>query len=109
MALSLEGRLALGTGAGMGIGQGIALELAREGADVAIHYASSAGGAEDTAAQIRNIGRRAIVVQGNLAIVADCNRVVDEAVAALGGLDILVNNGGITRTVDFGEMSEAAY
>ena len=107
--MSLEGRRALVTGAGMGIGQGIALELARQGADVAVHYANSAAGAEDTAAQIRALGRRAFVVQGNLAKVADCRRVVDEAVAALGGLDILVNNGGVTRTADFTEMSEDLY
>ena len=107
--MSLEGRRALVTGAGMGIGQGIALELARQGADVAVHYANSAAGAEDTATQIRALGRRAFVVQGNLAKVADCRRVVDDAVAALGGLDILVNNGGVTRTANFTEMSEELY
>ena len=107
--MSLEGRLALVTGAGMGIGQGIALELARQGADVAIHYASSARGAEETADEVRKLGRRAVTIQGNLAVVADCERVVDATADALGGLDILVNNGGVTRTVDFGQMSEEAY
>src|SRR5215212_5584509 len=105
----LEGRRALVTGAGMGIGQGIALELAREGASVAVHYASSATGAEETAEQIRSLGRRAAVVQGDLSKVADCRRVVDGAVEVLGGLDILVNNGGVTRTSRFVEMSEELY
>jgi glucose 1-dehydrogenase/3-oxoacyl-[acyl-carrier protein] reductase len=93
----------------MGIGQGIALELAREGADVVVHYARSAAGAEETVAHIRAMGRRASSVQGDLARADDCRRVVDAAVATLGGLDILVNNGGVTRTVDFLETSEETY
>jgi glucose 1-dehydrogenase len=107
--MSLEGRRALVTGAGMGIGQGIALELARQGADVAVHYAHSGAGAEETAAEIRTLGRTAAVVQGDLAVVADCRRVVDAAHEALGGLDILVNNGGVTLTADFTQMSEDEY
>jgi glucose 1-dehydrogenase/3-oxoacyl-[acyl-carrier protein] reductase len=105
----LQGRRALVTGAGMGIGQGVALELAREGAHVAVHYAHSAAGAEETAAEIRALGRTAAVVRGDLAVVADCRRVVDDGAAALGGLDIVVNNGGITRTADFAAMSEEDY
>ena len=105
----LAGRRALVTGAGMGIGQGCALELARQGAAVAIHYANSATGAEETAERIRRDGGTAYVVQGNLAIVADCRRVVDEAVAQLGGLDILINNGGVTRAVPFTETTEEIY
>ncbi|MCC6174204.1 MAG: 3-oxoacyl-ACP reductase FabG [Chloroflexi bacterium] len=107
--MTLEGRRALVTGAGMGIGQGIALELARQGADVAVHYAHSSAGAEDTANQIRQLGRQSTVIGGDLSVVAECRRVVDEAASALGGLDILVNNGGVTRTVDFVDMSEEAY
>ena len=57
-ATSLVGKLALVTGAGMGIGQGIALELARQGADVAVHYAGSEQGARETVAQIEAMGRR---------------------------------------------------
>jgi glucose 1-dehydrogenase/3-oxoacyl-[acyl-carrier protein] reductase len=107
--MGLEGRLALVTGAGMGIGQAIALELGRQGADVAVHYANSGKGAEETAAQLREMGRRAVVLQADLSQVADCRRVVDETVAALGGLDLLVNNGGVTRTAAFVETSEAMY
>jgi glucose 1-dehydrogenase/3-oxoacyl-[acyl-carrier protein] reductase len=107
--MSLNGRLALVTGAGMGIGQAIALELGQQGADVAVHYANSRKGAEETAAQLRSIGRRAVVLQGDLGQVAECRRVVDEAVAAWGGLDLLVNNGGVTRTASFLETSEETY
>lgn len=106
---NLEGRLALVTGAGMGIGRAIALELARQGADVAVHYANSATGAEETAAEIRGMGHNALAIRGDLGRVSDCRRVVDEAAAALGGLDALVNNGGVTRSLDFLETSEAIY
>jgi glucose 1-dehydrogenase/3-oxoacyl-[acyl-carrier protein] reductase len=94
---TLAGKLALVTGAGIGIGQGVADELARQGAAVVLHYAHSAVGAERTAREIAARGGRAATVAGDLASVETCQRVVDEAVAFLGGLDILVNNSGITE------------
>ena len=66
MDTPLAGRKALVTGAGMGIGQAIAIELARQGADVAIHYAHSAAGAEDTCAQISQLGRQTRAFQADL-------------------------------------------
>jgi glucose 1-dehydrogenase len=105
----LHDRAALVTGAGMGIGQGIALELARQGAHVTVHYAHSEQGARETAERILRLDRRAAVVGGDLADVRECLRVVDHAVAALGGLDILVNNGGVTRAEDFLQISPAVY
>lgn len=105
----LAGKNALVTGAGMGIGQGIARELARQGAAVAVHYAHSAAGAEETAAAIRDAGGRAVVVAGDLGQVADCRRVVAEAARALDGLDILVNNGGVTLAEEFAATSEEAF
>jgi NAD(P)-dependent dehydrogenase (short-subunit alcohol dehydrogenase family) len=106
---SLEGKLVLVTGAGVGIGHGVALEVARQGADVAVHYASSAGGALEAVEQIKAMGRRAIPVQGDLGVVAECRRVVDEAAAFLGGLDGLVNNAGITATIDFQDVTEEQF
>lgn len=106
---ALAGRRALVTGAGMGIGQGCALELARQGAAVAVHYAHSAGGAQETVAQIAAAGGRALAIGGDLARTAEARRVVDEAVAALGGLDILINNSGVTRALDFADTTEAIY
>src|SRR3954463_2921471 len=100
-ATSLAGKLALVTGAGMGIGQGIALELARQGADVAVHYAGSEQGARETAAQIEALGRRSVAVQGRLGDIEACRKIVREAIGAFGGLDILVNNAGVTRALDF--------
>jgi glucose 1-dehydrogenase len=106
---SLSGRRALVTGAGMGIGQGIALELARQAAHVAVHYAHSERGARETVEQIEQQGGRAVAVGGDLSEVGACFRVVDEAASALGGLDILVNNGGVTRAEDFLQTSQAIY
>ena len=105
----LDGKLALVTGAGTGIGQGIAVELAREGADVAVHYMHSADGARDTVADIEKLGRKAVLIGADLASYPEAVRLVNEAAAALGGLDILVNNSGITRSIPFLEMTEAAY
>ncbi len=105
----LAGRTALVTGAGMGIGQAIAIELARQGADVAVHYAHSAAGADDTIAQISQLGRRTHTFQADLGQVDEALRLVDTAADALGGLDILVNNAGVTRTLDFGETTPASY
>lgn len=106
---SLEGKLILVTGAGTGIGKGVALELARQGADVAINYHGSVEGAMEVVEQIKGMGRRAIALQGDLGVVADCQRIVDEAVAFLGGLDGLFNNAGITLTLGIQEVSEEQF
>ena len=106
---ALTGRSALVTGAGMGIGEGIARQLAMDGANVAVHYAGSAAGAEATAAAIRRLGCRTVALQGDLRHVADCERVVDAAVEALRGLDILVNNAGVTRDQPIEATTEALY
>ncbi len=105
----LSGKRALVTGAGMGIGQGIAVELARLGADVAIHYAHSERDANETAAEVERLGGRHALVQGDLSKVAECERVVEEAASSLGGLDVLVNNAGVTRALGFLETDEATY
>jgi glucose 1-dehydrogenase/3-oxoacyl-[acyl-carrier protein] reductase len=105
----LSGKAALVTGAGTGIGQGIALELARQGAAVAVHYAGNAAGAQETAADIARAGGQAHLIPGDLSRVSECRGVVAAAVEALGGLDILVNNAGITRTLPFAETGEAVY
>ena len=106
---SLEGKLALVTGAGTGIGQGVALELARRGADVALHYSSSAAGALAAVEQIRAMGRRAVAIQGDLGKVDDCRRLVDQAAEFLGGLDGLVSNAGITATYDFLDVTPEQF
>jgi NAD(P)-dependent dehydrogenase (short-subunit alcohol dehydrogenase family) len=109
MTTPLMGRTALVTGAGMGIGQAIAIELARQGADVAIHYAHSAAGADETCARIRELGRRTHALRADLGNVEEARRVVDAGADALGRLDILVNNAGVTRTVAFDKTTPAVY
>jgi 3-oxoacyl-[acyl-carrier protein] reductase len=90
----LEGRFALVTGAGKGLGVSIAEGLAREGAHIAVHYRSSAAGAEETALRVRALGREAITVQADIANAADVARMAQEVVDAFGRLDVLVNNVG---------------
>ena len=107
--VNLDGKRVLVTGAGIGIGQGIAIALAREGAAVAAHYAHSLAGARATIEQITSDGGSAALVAGNLRSAAECVRVVEEAAAALGGLDLLVNNAGVTRTAPITELTEETY
>lgn len=105
----LTGKIALVTGAGIGIGQGIAIEVARQGASVIVHYAGSDAGAQETAAEIERNGGQSAVIQADLAQVGECARLVDEAAAVFGGLDIMVNNSGVTRSPAFLETSEETY
>ncbi len=104
----LSGKKALVTGAGMGIGQGIAIELARRGAELAVHYAHTEP--EETVSEVEKLGvKKAIAVQGDLSSVDECERTVDAAAEALGGLDTLVNNAGVTKTLDFLDTDEETY
>ena len=107
MMPDLSGKKALVTGAGMGIGQGIAIELARRGAEVAVHYAHTEP--EETLSEIEKLGGKAASVQGDLSKTEECERTVDGAADALGGLDTLVNNAGVTETLDFLDTDEETY
>jgi glucose 1-dehydrogenase/3-oxoacyl-[acyl-carrier protein] reductase len=105
----LEGKLILVTGAGTGIGRGVALELARQGADVAISYCSSAAGALEVVEEINGMGQRSAALQADLGQVSECFQLVDQAVEFLGGLDGLFNNAGTTLTMDFQDVSEELF
>jgi NAD(P)-dependent dehydrogenase (short-subunit alcohol dehydrogenase family) len=94
MALSLESKTALVTGASKGVGKGIALELARRGCDIAVNYHSDRPGAVATVAEIEALGRKAFAVQANVGQSADVARMFDEVLAQFPRLDILVNNAG---------------
>ncbi len=94
---SLEGKVALVTGANTGLGQAIAVALAQAGADIAAAGRSSAA---ETGAQVRAAGRRFVEVTADFADASCVGRVVSETLDALGGLDILVNNAGIIRRED---------
>ena len=91
----LDGRTALVTGGGRGIGRGIVLEFAREGADVAINYRRDEDAAERTAAEVRELGRRAVVLQADVSDREAVEALVARSVEFLGRLDIAVANSGV--------------
>lgn len=91
----LAGKRALVTGGSRGIGAAIAKLLAAEGADVAFTYEKSTDAAAEVVKAIESLGRRATAIQADSADVSDVQASVEQAVAYLGGLDILVNNTGI--------------
>ena len=95
--MMLEGKTALVTGAGRGIGKQIALTLASQGADVIVNYRGSREQAEETAAQIRDMGRRAETLSCSVADFQACGDMVRKALELFGHIDILVNNAGITK------------
>ena len=105
--MRLNRKVALITGANRGIGKGCALELAREGADIAVNYRRHGDEAEEVAEAVRSMGRRAIVVQGD---VSDRNRdeeMVQATVSELGGLDILIANAATSVRKLFVDLTEA--
>lgn len=93
----LNDKVAFVTGASRGIGKAIALEMARNGADVAVCYSSNETAAEEVCQQIRALGRNAQSYRCDVSDMEQCSETVKAAIAHFGHLDILVNNAGITR------------
>lgn len=102
---TLSGKIALVTGARRGIGRGISLELAREGADVAINDVTDPAQAESVAEEVRSLGRRALVVMADVSQPDQVTAMVGRVVAELGGLDILVNNAGVESIIPLLEIT----
>jgi len=88
----LEGRKALITGADSGIGKAVAIAFAREGADVLISYLKEDEDARETAKWVEDVGRKAVLVPGDISEEEHCKQLIEKAVQELGGIDILVNN-----------------
>lgn len=105
----LRGKTALVTGGARRIGRAIALAFAAAGADLAITYRSSDAAALDLADQIRALGVRCLVWQGDLRQLDAPSRLIAAVIAALGGLDILVNNAGRYETAEFDQISDTSW
>jgi 3-oxoacyl-[acyl-carrier protein] reductase len=105
----LQGKVAVVTGASKGIGAEIARDLAAAGAKVVVNYASSREGADKVVADITAKGGKAIAVQGDVAKVADVERLFAETQKAYGHVDILVNNAGVFKFAPIDEFSEDEF
>jgi pteridine reductase len=108
-AVDTRGDVALITGAAKRIGRAIALELAGHGCDIAVHYQASAADAEQTAAMVRDRGRRAAVLQADLLDPAAAAELPRRTAEALGGLDILVNNASTFEPMNLRSFSPAEW
>lgn len=97
------------TGASKGVGKGIALELARSGANVAVNYNTDRKGAEATVAEIRSLGREAVALAADVGLAADVDRMFREALDRFPRLDILVNNAGVQTWKPLLELTEAEW
>jgi NAD(P)-dependent dehydrogenase (short-subunit alcohol dehydrogenase family) len=105
----MDGKGVLVTGAGTGIGRGVALEFAKEGGDVVLHYAHSSDGARSAVDEITQSGGKAAAFQADLADIGKCQELVAQARDFLGGIDVLVNNAGITMNKPFMDVTPEHY
>ena len=106
-SISLEGQVAIVTGASRGIGRAIAEHLLHAGADVALNYNETP--VTEIEALAASLGRKVLSVQADVSKTPECERLVDETLKALGRIDILVNNAGITRDTLLMRMDEEAW
>jgi pteridine reductase len=107
--VELQGRAALVTGAGRRLGRAIAIALAARGMDVAVHYGRAATGARETAAEIERMGRRAPCLPADLSDPNAPADLVDQAMKALGRLDVLVNSAAVMVRTPVGDVTPAAW
>jgi 3-oxoacyl-[acyl-carrier protein] reductase len=105
MSAEFQDRVALVTGGSRGIGRASALRLAAEGAHVAISYASRRAEADETADEIRRLGRKALAVRCNVAAPTEVEDMVRRTRAELGPVDFLVHSGAISNIADHGELT----
>ncbi|MCG8409181.1 MAG: 3-oxoacyl-[acyl-carrier-protein] reductase [Phycisphaerales bacterium] len=105
----LDGKTSLVTGASRGIGRAIALALAEAGADVALNYFTRREPAEEVAAKIHQLGRKAIVYKANVSKAGENGQMVEQVLKDFGPVQIVVNNAGITRDRSFGKMDREMW
>ena len=107
--MRLKDKAAVVTGASRGVGRAVALAFAREGADVIVNYASNEAAAREVVQAIEKMGRKAVMVKGDVAKKEEAQAVIGAAKEHFGRLDILVNNAGISRPGMLHKMSEAQW
>jgi len=106
----LDGKVALITGADSGIGKAVAIAFAREGADIVISFLDETEDAEDTAKWVREAGRQAVVVPGDITSEDHCKDLVQRTVRELGAIDVLVNNAAFQRTyADIADITDEEW
>ena len=107
--MELEGKIAIVTGGTRGIGRAIALDLAANGADIALNYRKSVDLAQELADIIRGMGRRALVVQADVSSFDDAQAMVEKVLSDFGQVDILINNAGMNWDGVVWKMSEEQW
>ena len=105
----LNGKIVLITGASRGIGAVTALEMAKSGATVIVNYNSSQKAAEEVVEQIKREGGHALAIHADVSSEDDAKRLFDEAIAAFGKVDVLVNNAGMMLTKPIGKTSTEEF
>jgi 2-hydroxycyclohexanecarboxyl-CoA dehydrogenase len=104
----VAGKVAFLTGAGSGIGRASALVLAKGGADIAVCDVNMTG-AEETAQQVRNLGRRALALRVDVSSLSEVEQAAAQTKSDLGAIDIVLSNAGIAEQVAFAEITEAQW
>src|SRR5512143_2746307 len=107
--MSLKGKVAIVTGGNSGIGKAIALELARQGANIVIDYVAHPEATEEEEQQIIAMGDQAIGVQADVSQVSELQKLIDAAVKTFGRVDIMVNNAGIETRTSILDTTEEQY
>ena len=105
----LAKKVALVTGASRGIGRGIALEMAREGADVVVNYTRSEQEAKEVGRSIEALGRRVVVVKADVSRAGEVEMMRKQVLKKFGGVDILVNNAGVHHHLKSWEIDDAEW
>jgi len=107
--LKLAGKVALVTGASRGIGKSIAIDLAKNGADVIVNYAGSVDRANEVVEEIKKLGRNAISIQCDVSNSESVSEMIKTSLSTFGTIDILVNNAGITKDNLLMRMKESEW
>jgi glucose 1-dehydrogenase len=105
----LNGKVVAITGGSQGIGLAIAQRFAEEGADISFCYRSNKAGADEVAASIQKLGRKAVGFQCDVGAVSEGQKFIADTVTQFGRIDVLVNNAGLERNADFWNVTEADY